>query len=269
MSQARHTRPPQTASTVARTTCLRVVSRTDAGVAVLAAAGPDGAGGAQVSNGGWARSLRRFTRAASWLLPVYGLLLGLSTVGEVRPGGPASYVAHQQPMRLIGWALALCAGLIALLAVAGLHAASSARRFAAWGLVAGVVGAGLMLPFAMLPRNMTVGWLPVEAPKLFGATLYSLGWLLVGWAALRSRILSAVDAVLLMVAAPMLGIVGLLVGPLPTVGALLVLAAGIGAVRVARQLVPPPPAPSVPIGGDGSRLTPYARVTTHGPAALG
>ncbi|PZM96505.1 MAG: hypothetical protein DIU79_04920 [Actinobacteria bacterium] len=65
-----------------------------------------------------------------------------------------------------------------------------------------------------------------------------MGWLLVGWSVVRSRILSRVDGVLLMVAAPMIGVIGLLVGPMQTVGALLVLAAGIGVVWVVKRPTP-------------------------------
>jgi hypothetical protein len=234
VTQARHTRPPTTASTVARTACVRVVARSDAGVSVLAATGPAGAGGAPVGSGGWARSLRVFSRAALWLLPAYGLLYALSTMGDLE-GGPAGYVAHDQHARLIGWVFAICAGLIALLALAALHAASPARLAAMWGLVTGLCGAGLMLPFATLSGRTAVGPLPAGVFSTLGATFYSAGWLLVGWAVVRSRILSRVDGVLLMVSAPMIGVLGLLIGPLQTVGALLLLAAGIGVVWVVRR----------------------------------
>lgn len=221
---------------MARTACLRVVARTDSGVSVLAAAGSQ-LDGASVGNGGWARSLRGFSRMALWLLPAYGALYALSTMGDLE-GGPAGYVSNDQPLRLIGWAVALCAGLIALLALAALHAASPARHAAAWGLVTGLTGAGLMLPFATISGWTEVGVLPAGVFTMLGASLYSVGWLLVGWSVVRSRILSRVDGVLLMVAAPMIGVIGLLVSPMQTVGALLVLAAGIGVVWVVKRPTP-------------------------------
>ncbi|WP_139307323.1 hypothetical protein [Micromonospora pattaloongensis] len=253
-----------------RTASLRVVARSDAGVAVLAAAGPDRAR-TPATNGSWAESLRQFTRAAVWVLPVYGLLYGASTLGDLHAGGPSSYLAHGQPVRLIGWVAALCLGLIALVAVAAIHAGARGRRSAALGLVVGLVGAALMLSFVVLPGRTRVGVIPSGAFTLAGASLYSVGWLLVGWAVVRSRLFSLVDGVMLIVAAPMLGVAGLLIGPLQTVGAMLAVAAGIGLAWTAGRLIPTVGGPELagpPVrqGSDGAaagRPAAYAPVATH------
>ncbi|MEV1286245.1 hypothetical protein [Micromonospora sp. NPDC049679] len=275
---AKYTRPPTTASAVTRSASLRIVARTDAGVAVLAAAGPQRPSG-PATNGSWAWSVRQFTRATMWVLPVYGLVYGASTMGDLHAGGPSSYLDHRQPVRLIGWIVALCLGLVSLVALAGLHAATRGRRSAAIGLVIGLAGAALMLPFIVLPGRTEIGVVPAGAFVVAGSALYSLGWLLVGWAVVRSQVFSIVDGVMVMLAAPMLGIVALFVGPLQTVGAMLMLAAGIGLAWTAGRLVPSvgpavpeaaPPAPPVTHGGDGAavgRPDSYARVTTQDTAS--
>jgi hypothetical protein len=255
-----------------RSASVRVVARSDAGVAVLAAAGPERASG-PATNSSWAGSIRQFTRATMWLLPVYGLLYGASTVGDLHAGGPSSYLDHGQPFRLIGWIAALCLGLVSMVALAGLVAATRSRRSAAVGLVIGLAGAALMLPFIVLPGRTPIGVVPAGAFVVAGASLYSLGWLLVGWAVVRSQLFSIVDGVMVMLAAPMLGVVGLFIGPLQTVGAMLTLAAGIGLAWTAGRLVPTvghavpdAAAPPAAHGGDGAavgRPESYARITTQ------
>jgi predicted branched-subunit amino acid permease len=92
------------------------------------------------------------------------------------------------------------------------------------------------LPFAGLPGQTGYG-AGARWYVLAGATVYTAGWVLAGSAVALSGVLNFGDGVLLMFAAPLLGVVGLLVDPLQTIGAVLVFAAGIGiAVRAGRLL---------------------------------
>ena len=88
---------------------------------------------------------------------------------------------------------------------------------------------------------------------LLGAAVYSLGWVLTGWAVSRSRVFSVGDGTMLMIAAPLLGIAGALLGSLQTFGAIFVLAAGIGIGLAGR---PPRPGHHRPAGGGGERRHP-------------
>ncbi|MCW6006934.1 hypothetical protein K1W54_20455 [Micromonospora sp. CPCC 205371] len=188
----------------------------------------------------WAWSVRRFGRVLMWTLPAYAVLFGGVTFGRMDGGGPAPYLANGRLLHLIGWVVATWLGLVALLAIACLLAAARSRRSAAAGLLIGLTGMALLLPFAALPPDTAVyGW-DARRLSLVGAGVYSLGWVLAGWAVARSKLFSKGDGLLLMMAGPMLGVGGLLVGPLQTVGAIFVLAAGIGMAWTAGHLVPAP-----------------------------
>ena len=79
---------------------------------------------------------------------------------------------------------------------------------------------------------------------LAGAALHSLGWLLLGGAVVRCRLLNRGDGVLVMIAGPLLGFAGQLFGPLQAVGAFLLLAGGLGIALTVARLAPPSP-PSI------------------------
>jgi hypothetical protein len=65
------------------------------------------------------------------------------------------------------------------------------------------------------------------------------GLLLLGWAVFRSKLVNPADGVLLMLAAGSIGAGSYAVRPLPTVGALLLLAAGMGLAWTGSRLIPP------------------------------
>ncbi|MEV4756289.1 hypothetical protein AB0J86_14410 [Micromonospora sp. NPDC049559] len=189
------------------------------------------------SDASWAFSLRRFARGAVWLLPTYGALLALVTlfgpdVG-VRPFAPRA-----NPILLFGWMLAVWLGLMALLALAGLLITSRSRGIAAAGLLVTLGGTVLMLPFVGLPQWDAVYHVDARVLALIGGTVYSAGWLLAGWAVIRSGVFSYADGGLLMASAPLLGVGGLLVGALQTYGGMLALAGGIGVAWRTGRLVP-------------------------------
>ncbi|WP_434740855.1 hypothetical protein [Micromonospora sp. SH-82] len=186
----------------------------------------------------WAWSLRRFARAAVWLLPAYAILYGLVAWASDGGVGNDPYPADGRPLYLIGWVAAVWLGLLALLALAGLLVATRSRRTAAAGLLVGLAGTVLMLPFAGLAEQTPVFGTTARSLVLVGAACYSVGWFLTGWAVARSGAFSYGDGILLMIAAPLLGLGGALVGPLQTFGALFVLIAGIGIGYRSGRLVP-------------------------------
>ncbi|BCJ63145.1 hypothetical protein Prubr_01660 [Polymorphospora rubra] len=236
-NNARHSRPSFLSSSTARTAPLRIVTRIDAGLAVLTAAPAATPANQPVTNATWAFSVRRFVRLAVWATPAYALLYGLVTVGSL-DGGPAPYLEHGSALHLLGWVAAVWLGLVALVALAGVQVSARTRRTAAAGLMIGIAGAALMLPFATLPADTAVYGLDAGAVTLAGATVFSIGWLVMGWAVRQSGLFNRSDGVLLMLAAPMLGVAGLLIGPLQTVGALLALAGGIGVAVGTGRLMP-------------------------------
>jgi len=231
----KHTRP---AGSTVRSAPVRVVSRTDAGVAVVAAAAPEHSQVGPATNATWAWSVRRFARSMMWTLPGYAVAFGAITLGRFDGGGPAPYLENGLLLHLAGWVIAVWLGLMALVALAGLLAAARSRRSAAAGLMIGLTGVALWLPFAAIPEDTRMYGVDARYLALAGASVYSLGWLVSGWAVARSGLFTKSDGLMLMIAAPMVGVAGLLVGPLQTVGAIFLLAAGIGMAWTSGRLVP-------------------------------
>lgn len=241
---------------------------------------------APATNASWAWSIRRLARRLTGALPLYAVVFGLVTLGPVDRADLAGrslavYLADGQWWRVIGWLTAASLGLTAMVAVAALLAATRARTTAAAGLLLGVAGVVVTLPFAALPARTPIGAVDARAVVLAGAVVQSVAWLVTGWAVARSRILAIGDGVVLMVAAPMLGVAGLLLGPLQTVGALLAFAAGLGVLWRAGRALPlllaepsdhpdgsPPAAESIPdkstVAPDGSPPDGGAAATPEG-----
>ncbi|WP_229399999.1 hypothetical protein [Micromonospora okii] len=211
--------------------------RTGGGFMVLPfVAEPTPAGPA--TNATWAWSLRRFGRAAVWLLPAYAVLYGVLAATSDGGLGNGPYPADGGQLHLVGWVAAVWLGLLALLALTGLLAATRSRRVAAVGLLTGIAGTVLMLPFAGLAAQAPVFGTTARTLVLAGATCYTAGWLLTGWAVARSGTFSIGDGTMLMIAAPLLGLGGALIGSLQTFGAIFVLISGIGIGYRSGRLVP-------------------------------
>ncbi|MBE1492044.1 hypothetical protein [Plantactinospora soyae] len=188
------------------------------------------------SDATWAWSLRRSARAAVWVLPGYAIVYGSVTlVGS----GSAPFLTQQRPAHLLGWIGALWLGLLGLMAVASLLVAARSRAIAAAGLLVAIAGTMLLLPFGGLPDDTAAFGTAGRVIAISGGVLYSLGWWLTGLAVFRSGVFSRADGTLLMIAAPLLGVGGLLVAALHSLGAMFVLAAGIGVAWRAGRLVPP------------------------------
>ncbi|GGK71994.1 hypothetical protein [Mangrovihabitans endophyticus] len=180
----------------------------------------------------WIWSVRRYARAGLWALPVGAVLYGWSTLGVTSPPGPLA-------VRLLaGWL-----STIAMIALTGLLAGSRTRRFAIAGLLVGLAGSILLLSLVALPSGVGPDGAAVTADHVttlatVGAAVTGTGWLLLGWAVLRSRMANPADGVLLMLAAVSIGAGSYAVRPLPTVGALLLLAAGMGLAWTGSRLIP-------------------------------
>jgi hypothetical protein len=180
----------------------------------------------------WIWSVRRYARLALWALPAAAVFYGWFTLGVNVPPGPL-------PVALLaGWL-----AVVSLTALAGLLAGSRTRRIGLTGLLVALAGATMMLPLAALPEDLAV-----EAVSLAPGQVHALvevaravagaGVLLLGWAVFRSKLVNPADGVLLMLAAIALGAGSYAVKPLPTVGALLLLAAGMGLAWTGGRLMP-------------------------------
>jgi hypothetical protein len=186
----------------------------------------------QVREAVWIWSVRRYARTALWALPIGAALYGWSTLGVATPPGP-----------LVVRLAALWLSTIAMIALAGLLAGSRTRRSALTGLLIGLAGVMLLLPITALPPGVTPADIALPAgtvrtAALVAAAVTGAGGLLLGWAVFRSKLVNPADGILLMMAAVSIGAGSHAVKPLPTVGALLLLAAGMGLAWTGNRLIP-------------------------------
>ncbi|HEX6500034.1 MAG TPA: hypothetical protein VF054_13530 [Micromonosporaceae bacterium] len=149
--------------------------------------------------------------------------------------------------------LAAVAQLVGLAALATALTGARGRRYALAALISAIVGTGLLLATLRTPVvasatgvRPALRWsqLAGDAPPLLvaiGVVAVGLSWLLAGVAIARSRVLGRGDGVLLILAAPLLAIGGAVAGVVPVLGALLVVAAGIGLTGARERLVPDQP----------------------------
>ncbi|MEU4691379.1 hypothetical protein [Actinoplanes sp. NPDC023714] len=180
----------------------------------------------------WIWSVRRYARLALWALPVAAVLYGWLTLGVSSAPGPLA-------VRLLaGWL-----ATVALIALAGLLAGSRTRRCALTGLLVTLAGSTTLVPLAALPEEAVIESAPIvtgHVPALVTAagTITGVGLLLLGWAVFRSKLVNPADGVLMMLAALAIGSESYAAKPLPTVGALLLLAAGMGLAWTGGRLLP-------------------------------
>ncbi|MFC7528776.1 hypothetical protein [Actinoplanes sp. GCM10030250] len=180
----------------------------------------------------WIWSVRRYARLALWALPLAAVLYGWLTLGVESPPGPLAVGL------LAGWL-----ATISLIALAGLLAGSRTRRCALAGLLVTLAGATMLLPLAALPEDAVVENAPLVAGNIPGllntaAAVAGTGLLLLGWAVFRSKLVNPADGVLLMLAAVAMGFGTYASQPIPTVGAMLMLAAGMGLAWTGGRLLP-------------------------------
>ncbi|MEV6300763.1 hypothetical protein AB0M02_15245 [Actinoplanes sp. NPDC051861] len=180
----------------------------------------------------WIWSVRRYARLALWGLPPAAVLYGWLTLGVDSPPGPLAVGL------LAGWL-----ATISLIALAGLLAGSRTRRSALAGLLVTLAGATMLLPLAALPEDAVVENAPLVAGHIPGLlttaeAVAGTGVMLLGWALFRSKLVNPADGVLLMLGAAALGFGTHAAQPIPTVGALLLLAAGMGLAWTGGRLLP-------------------------------
>jgi hypothetical protein len=202
----------------------------------------------------WARATLRTARVAVWALPVFAVAhLWLNVMPSTDPtADPAAWVdrvtasGYLATQLLTGPGISLLT-LVALVGLATLLAGTRGRGFAAAGLLAGLAAVTLWLPRhglstfggPALAEATTDG--PATAAQSYvqmyeqagglvttALILFSLAWLLLGMAVWRSRVFNRADGFLLVLAAPLLGVAGLYHDLLIPLGALLLLAAGMG-----------------------------------------
>jgi len=193
--------------------------------------------GRPASDATWAWSVRRIARRAVWVLPGYAVVYGSVTL--VGAGDVPFHTRGRLPL-LLGWVAAIWLGVVAAAAVTGLLVAARTRTLAAAGLVVGVAGAMLLLPFGGLPDPSAPYGAAGRVAAVVGAALYTLGWGLTGLALYHSGVFTQADGALVMIAAPMLGLGGTVAAALHSLGAVVALAAGIGVAWRAGRLVPKP-----------------------------
>ena len=180
----------------------------------------------------WVWSVRRYARLALWALPAAAMLDGWLTLGIETPPGP-----------LVVNLTADWLATIAMLALTALLAGTRARRTAIAGLLIALAGTVLTLPLTALPPDTLAAGAPLTLGQLRLAVMVAAGtigagWLLLGWAVFRSKLVNPADGVLLMLAALAIGAGSYAREPLPTVGALLLLAAGTGLAWTGSRLIP-------------------------------
>jgi hypothetical protein len=180
----------------------------------------------------WVWNVRRYARLALWALPAAAVLHGWTTLGIDSLPGPLAVTL------VADWLAA-----VAMIALAGLLAGARTRRSALLGLLVGLAGFVLTLPLAALPVDTAAAGSPLTVAQLrlveVAATAsVGAGWVLLGWAVFRSRLVNPADGVLLMLAAVAIGAGAHAQRPLPTVGALLLLAAGTGLAWTGSRLIP-------------------------------
>lgn len=180
----------------------------------------------------WIWSVRRYARLALWALPASAVLSGWATLGVATPPGP-----------LVIQLGAAWLSLIAMIALAGLLSGTRNRRAALTGLLIGLAAFLTAVPLAALPDDTVAAGAPLTVAQLRlvevgAAAATGLGWLLLGWAVFRCKLVNPADGVLLMLAAVAIGAGTHARQPLPTVGALLLVAAGTGLAWTGGRLIP-------------------------------
>jgi hypothetical protein len=186
-------------------------------------------------------------------IPVYGLAVLLSTLShqpDYRTDFPAyaEYVTTTSfPVsHLVGSILGSTIGLVGVLALFAVLAATGARRLALRGLVLSVAGMAFIMTLfgaaafaqpaigraylagqqAAVAINSDLYGAPAVAVGLTGGLLYSAGAALLGVAVWRAGTLPRWAGVLYAMAVPLIAVVGLAVGVAQPVGAVLLIVSG-------------------------------------------
>jgi len=205
-----------------------------------------------------------FGRVGVWAIPVLAILaaIGLSDSDafSTNPVAYAHFLATKwsSPMAI---AMTIATGIFALIALTGLTAllaSSRSRWLAVAGCVAGVAGTVMMMievgsvvvraqgvAKPILNGHLSEALITARAHGTSaailvfgGAALLTLGWILLGLAVMMTSGLNRGDGGLLAVSAPMVYLGGFFLHVLPTMGAFLLGAAGLGIIFTAGRISP-------------------------------
>jgi hypothetical protein len=211
----------------------------------------------------WAQTMRRFGRYAVWAVPFYAVLTGLTALRHDPAFATDAHVYRDRFTvgHLSNVVFMAFFGLLALVGLTALLAGVRGRRLAGIGLVLGLAGAALLLPevgtlvvrqeaarTALLHGHLSAVALNAQVrgggavvAVLLGSLAMMVAWILIGAAVWRSRVLNRADGVLVMISAPLIYLGGFFLRMLPVLGALLLLAAGLGLAFTAARLTPADP----------------------------
>lgn len=197
---------------------------------------------------GWAARLRAFARPLTWALPLGWAVTALA-VSWRWPTATRSTEGVSPGTWLIFMLAGLVLGLVGVLGLGALLAATRARFWAILAVLAVVAGTVALAP--VLGLVALTGDAPAEVKaSLFsghvarelgtaGVTLLAVGWLLAALAILTADVFSRLDG-LLIVAGAALALLGVAVGSphLVVFAALLPLAGGLGVAWHAGRIAP-------------------------------
>lgn len=244
-----------------RNATARPLPRPEVGLAVLAGR-PASEPAAPPADPAWWHSVRPVARIAVWALPGYAAVhlwwsLTRTPDSAAEPVAWAEAVAAPDYLRaqvLAGLGGSLL-GLVALVTLVALLLGLRGRRIAVAALVTGLAAAVVLLPWfglslvsartmaarvrdgatsaAGLYREMEADAAPMVVS---GLLLASIAWILLGLAVWRSGAFNRGDGLLLIIAGPLAGAGGLVAPILVPLGALLLLAAGLGIGWTATRL---------------------------------
>lgn len=201
----------------------------------------------------WQRRTYAFGRYAVIAIPIFGLIAGLfprsSAAFSVDPMTYARYVAHGrwQPSEAAVLILLGVTGVVSIVGLAALLFRGRARGFAIGGLVAGLVGTGLMtlaigsvvvredgFQHMIVNGQSTLAFNAGATGALDallvtgGAVLLTAGWISLGVGIMRTSGMNRADGPLLMISAPLIFLGGMFAHVIPTMGSFLLVAAGLG-----------------------------------------
>jgi hypothetical protein len=201
----------------------------------------------------WIHFVRPVARIAIWVLPVYAavyLWWALLEVPDPR-GDPLVWVdqvasASYQQTRIVAGFGSMTLGLVAMVALVGLLIGMRGRWVALVGLLTGLGSTAILLSQVGLwtfTAATVADTVPGAAPAALlyarmldeagstlalGLCLLTAAWLLLGLAVWRSGVFNRGDGVLLMLGGGLIGITELVAPAVVPLGALLLIAAGLG-----------------------------------------
>lgn len=202
--------------------------------------------------------LSRWVRAGVWMLPVFGLLTFFATL--THQPDPATrfeewsrYVTTDVFLasHIVGSIAGAAFAILGVVALGAFLAGSRRSGLAAAGMAAAVFGNVLVTAVfgiaagaqPALGRAFLAGeplaeelYSEVYGPPVFGIAgagviLFSLGFVLLGWAAAASGRVPAWAGAGMAVAGPLIGLAGVIFGPAQTPGSILMIVAGLAIAK--------------------------------------